>query len=82
MTTLKRHGGWRSATVAEGYIEESINNKIEIAKKIQGVVSVPERAVVMTEPISSSGQHLEAYKVLQFLNLQKKSFNVNVNLNK
>jgi integrase len=25
LTTLKRHGGWRSSFVAEGYIEESIN---------------------------------------------------------
>lgn len=34
ITQLKRHGGWRSTTVAEGYIEESINEKIETAKKI------------------------------------------------
>lgn len=38
--TLKRHGGWKSATVAEGYVEESLGNKIGIAEKIlqQGVV--------------------------------------------
>lgn len=34
ITALKRHGGWRSNTVAEGYIEESIKNKEEIARKI------------------------------------------------
>ena len=28
--TLKRHGGWRSSTVAEGYIAESIERKIEV----------------------------------------------------
>ena len=27
ITTLKRHGGWKSNSVAEGYIEASINNK-------------------------------------------------------
>lgn len=34
LTTLKRHGGWRSSSVAEGYIEDSIENKIKIAKRI------------------------------------------------
>lgn len=32
--TLKRHGGWRSSSVAETYVEESVTNKIDIAKKI------------------------------------------------
>lgn len=34
MTTLKRHGGWKSSTVAEGYVEDSINNKINLSNKI------------------------------------------------
>lgn len=34
ITVIKRHGGWRSSTVAEGYIDESLNNKLEIANKI------------------------------------------------
>lgn len=33
---LKRHGGWKSAAVAEGYVENSINNKKTIADKIFG----------------------------------------------
>lgn len=37
LTCLKRHGGWKSNTVAEGYIEESIANKKDIAKKILGL---------------------------------------------
>jgi hypothetical protein len=28
-------GGWKSTSVAEGYIENSIQNNINIAKKIQ-----------------------------------------------
>ncbi|XP_044264585.1 uncharacterized protein LOC123011281 isoform X2 [Tribolium madens] len=36
LTVLKRHGGWRSNSVAEGYIEDSLANKIEISKKILG----------------------------------------------
>lgn len=34
ITTLKRHGGWSSSSVAKAYIEESIENKIKIATKI------------------------------------------------
>lgn len=32
--TLKRHGGWKSSTVAEGYVEDSIANKINIGRRI------------------------------------------------
>src|SRR5699024_4764860 len=31
---LKRHGGWRSSTVAESYVEDSLENKLDFAKKI------------------------------------------------
>lgn len=31
---LRRHGGWKSSSTAEGYIEDSIQNKIQFAKKI------------------------------------------------
>ena len=31
---LKRHGGWKSSTVAESYVEESIENKVQYANKI------------------------------------------------
>lgn len=34
ITCLKRHGGWKSTSVAEGYIEESMTNKKDTAKKI------------------------------------------------
>lgn len=33
---LKQHGGWRSSTVAEGYVENSIENKKRIATDILG----------------------------------------------
>jgi hypothetical protein len=33
--TLKRHGSWKSSTVAENYVAESMCNKIKIAKMIQ-----------------------------------------------
>lgn len=34
ISVLKRHGGWRSSSVAEGYVENSLNNKKSIAEKI------------------------------------------------
>ena len=34
ITSLKRHGGWKSTRVAEGYIEDSMANKNHVANKI------------------------------------------------
>lgn len=34
LTQLKRHGGWKSATTAEGYIEDSVENKLRIASTV------------------------------------------------
>lgn len=31
-----RHGGWKSSTVAEGYVEQSVGNKKRIANQILG----------------------------------------------
>lgn len=36
---LKRHGGWKSSSVAEGYVENSMNNKKLIAQEIFGETS-------------------------------------------
>ncbi|KAJ8918172.1 hypothetical protein NQ315_014038 [Exocentrus adspersus] len=40
LTTIKRHGGWKSSAVAESYIKDSISNKIDIARKVQGESNV------------------------------------------
>ncbi|KAJ8969637.1 hypothetical protein NQ317_000958, partial [Molorchus minor] len=32
--TIKRHAGWKSTTVAEGYVENSIENKTKIANQV------------------------------------------------
>lgn len=36
LTAIKRHGGWRSTSVAENYIENSVENKNVISRKIFG----------------------------------------------
>uniref|UniRef100_A0A1Y1L726 Tyr recombinase domain-containing protein n=1 Tax=Photinus pyralis TaxID=7054 RepID=A0A1Y1L726_PHOPY len=35
--SVKRHGGWRSSAVVEGYVEESIQNKIQTAQTLTSV---------------------------------------------
>ncbi|KAJ8960678.1 hypothetical protein NQ317_012329 [Molorchus minor] len=34
ITTIKRHAGWKSTAVAEGYVENSIENKAKIANQV------------------------------------------------
>lgn len=34
LLTLKKHGGWKSSTVAEGYIDESLAQRKEIADRL------------------------------------------------
>lgn len=56
ITTLKRHGGWRSTTVAEGYIDESVSNKMQIANKILQAVTDSSSSSLTTHPSSSPSQ--------------------------
>lgn len=40
LLTLKRHGGWKSDRVAEGYVEDSVENKIKITKQIHNNIKL------------------------------------------
>ncbi|KAJ8910396.1 hypothetical protein NQ315_010457 [Exocentrus adspersus] len=71
ITTVKRHGGWKSTTVAENYIEESLSSKMAIAEKIQMLPNVGE--VVSPSSTLNPGQN---NKVVFELNV-----NVNINNN-
>lgn len=42
ITELKRHGGWKSTAVAEGYLGDSINNKKRIFSKITESIGIEE----------------------------------------
>lgn len=84
MTTLKRHGGWKSSTVAEGYLEESVHNKIQIAEKIQGSnASASSSTISSCTDMGASGSNepknftitSNSNKPLAF------SFNFNINVN-
>lgn len=39
LLALKRHGGWRSSAVAEGYVDNSLHNQTTTADKIMGAVA-------------------------------------------
>jgi hypothetical protein len=46
--------GWKSSSTAEGYIEDSINNKIETAHKILGKDESPQQLIIHSV---TTGEH-------------------------
>lgn len=68
---LKRHGGWKSAMVAEGYVAESISVKVDVANRImydrknaQEVVARPSTSAMKVEDIQAvAGPSTSAMKI-------------------
>lgn len=62
-SVLKRHGGWKSSSVAEKYIEDSLEGKNKVAKMIQGgesfvqVLTEKSKEIISTSACSSSTLH-------------------------
>ncbi|XP_031350101.1 uncharacterized protein LOC116175885 [Photinus pyralis] len=56
MTDIMRHGGWRSASVAEGYVEESEMTKVNVATKILGGAGPSSHRKEIEERHQMSGQ--------------------------
>ncbi|KAJ8918304.1 hypothetical protein NQ315_014174 [Exocentrus adspersus] len=77
ITTVKRHGGWKSTTVAENYIEESLSSKMAIDEKIQVLPNVGE---VMGPSSTSETPHRVNLNPGQN-NKVVFELNVNVNIN-
>ncbi|KAJ8979664.1 hypothetical protein NQ317_006376 [Molorchus minor] len=50
ITTIKPHAGWKSTTVAEGYVENSIENKTKIANQV--LVGTTTSAITKTVNVS------------------------------
>jgi integrase len=50
--TLKRHGSWKSNSVAESYVSASKTSKLEIAKKFQNMHQVVLRPTVLRKVMS------------------------------
>lgn len=86
LTTIKRHGGWKSSTVAEGYIEDSLENKNTIARKLFTVHTKSEdaaststdNAVVAVQSSSTT----DSGRIVDTINLSNCSnCTVNINMN-
>lgn len=61
ITSLKRHGGWKSSGVAEGYIDDSLSNKLELTKKIFNIPQSDLQSVStqVSQSVSQSSSTLE-----------------------
>lgn len=62
LVTIKRHGGWKSSSVAEGYIDCSKKRKIDVANLLSSVPS--EQPSNINVPGSSSDSHFPLPEVI------------------
>ena len=80
--SLKRHGGWKSSSVAEGYIENSVQNKLGIAKQINGVEEYAKRtscfskSVTFNSCVSSNSKTLPSS--ISFGSVTNSTININI----
>lgn len=91
LTTLKRHGGWQSSSVAESYIDESVTNKLEVSRKIldfvpniskdnaNEVINADQTVSFTSGPIENNQY---AYPPIQFNNCTNCTINLHVVTNK
>ncbi|KAJ8978415.1 hypothetical protein NQ317_008490 [Molorchus minor] len=70
---MLRRAGWKSTTVAEGYVENSIENKTKIANQV--LVGTTTSAITKTVNVSESNIPSN----INFENCTNVTFNLNVN---
>ena len=63
LLTLKRHGGWKSSAVAEGYIEDSVTRKIDVSKKLFSKVTAAATSTGTIEPTGSTTINSQVHHV-------------------
>ena len=56
MIKMKELGGWKSTSVAEGYIEDSPSSKVDLAKRLQGCTSTSTK---QTRELSECGPSVQ-----------------------
>lgn len=80
MTQLKRHGGWKSSTVAEGYIDDSISGKIATGQLILGTLQSPETAPVLhqTNQLEEHSEVSSASGLVLSGHYENCTFNINI----
>ncbi|KAK4885819.1 hypothetical protein RN001_002090 [Aquatica leii] len=71
LVTLKRHGGWKSSTVAEGYIEESVSNRIATAQKLTAGTSSTGSGSSFEIPVINVNMPPASATVTQSLNMKE-----------
>lgn len=54
LTTIKRHGGWKSSNVAEGYIDDSVGNKTRINNQITESINMHSDQASSPRPSTSA----------------------------
>lgn len=77
ITCLKRHGGWKSTSVAEGYLEDSIGSKNKIAHLIFGAeekVGTSSIAVSQENVVEPNCLNLQMKKSSETLSVAGMSF--------
>lgn len=55
LLTIKRHGGWKSSTVAEGYVEGSLKKRVEISQMLS---NQPSSIITSASQIASCSRSL------------------------
>jgi integrase len=80
ITTIKRHGGWKSTAVAEGYIQDSVQNKTKIANQVLQTGTSTNSTNQETINLTSKENVLcDLPANIKFKNCASVSFTVNVN---
>lgn len=79
ITSLKRHGGWKSTTVAESYIDDSIQNKMTVSNKILNSIEHNQQTneININAPAGSTNIHASTLPQLNFSNCT--IYNININ---
>lgn len=68
LTCLKRHGGWKSSSVAEGYIEDSVQNKKNIATKIlQTSETSTSNSLINSIDTNTPGYNMEQEEIIKII---------------
>lgn len=82
ITALKRHGGWKSTAVAEGYIDNSMKNKMDTAKKI--TKSIQHNPFIASTSTTTTNQsiNLDLNSIPTFNLSHCVNTNITINVNK
>lgn len=65
LLTIKRHGGWKSSAVAEGYIETSMKSKVAVAYNLSGPSTSGHSRVISSNDSQSQESTIRANNITQ-----------------